>query len=136
MLRHCTVIAVKTNIGRSAAPLEQSEGETNQKRTGKDMSTPGRMGVQMGYPGKDKLNIEVLCKFHHSLFDFKHRDDISRKILFFFLFPQVFKLTEEVIIRSGVDGIWFLFGESFYLSDHFPPDFNLFASQEPALFCV
>ena len=72
-----------------------------------------------------------MCKFHHSLFDFKHRDDISQKILFF---PRarVFKLTEEVIVRSSDDGIVFLFGESDYFGPLFP-DFNLFASQEPAL---
>lgn len=34
--------------------------------------------------GDDELNIEVLCKFHHCLRNFKHRDKISPKILFFF----------------------------------------------------
>ena len=51
MLRHCTVTAVKPISPLSAAPLEQSEGKTNQERTGKDMSNPGRMGVQWAAQG-------------------------------------------------------------------------------------
>lgn len=49
-------------------------------------------------------------------------DNISRTILlflYFFFYPQLFKLTEEVIIRSSDDGILFLLGNHTAL-DHFP----------------
>lgn len=81
----------------------------------------------MGCPGMTNLTYRSFCaKFHHSLFDFKHRDDISQKILFFAPpspFHRVFKPTEEVIIRSIDDGILFLFGESYNYGPFvfFPP---------------
>lgn len=35
--------------------MEQSEGKTNQERTGKDMPNPGRMGVQRAAQGMTNI---------------------------------------------------------------------------------
>lgn len=84
MLRHCTVTAVKTNTTLFSCPAGTVWRQDKSGEDRKDTSNPARMGVQWAAQGWQIEHIEVLCKFHHSLFDFEHRDNISPKILFFF----------------------------------------------------
>lgn len=91
----------------SADRLEQPEGERNQERTSRGASSPGRMSVRMGCGvGDDELNIEVLCKFHHCLRNFKHRDKISPKILFFFQSFESSNPAEEGPLMKGALRFW------------------------------
>lgn len=100
MLRHCTVTAVKTSITLSAT-IRGGQARTCQ--------TWGEWGFT-GYPGGDR-NIGSLCKYHHSLFDFKHRHDTSGKVLS--LFPSILWMDRE---KSNNVGLLSPFRTSFPLT--------------------
>lgn len=115
MLRHCTVIAVKTNITPVSCPTgtvwrQDKSGEDRQGHV-----SPGRMGVSNGLPGGRRTQHISFCANFTTVYLILNTETISaRRFSFFFFFfnPWLFKPTEEVIIRSSDDGIVFLFGDS------------------------
>lgn len=133
MLRHCTVTAVKTNI----TPVSCPNGTVwRQDKSGEDRQgnvKPGEDGCSVGCPGMTNLTYRSFVQISPQSIWFQTQRRYQSEDSLFFFFSWVFKLTKEVIIRSSDDGILFLFGESFYFGPC-SPNFNLFASQEPALF--